>query len=214
MFRAAYTIAMLLIVRTALSATTIEINLGPPAIYTNTQLGPISFSDLNGTAVNGSTLSLDFFFPSTEFVELFPNTTSSFEIGVNLHTNAGTFPGVVTNASADLVDQNGTAIPRVSLIGRSDSSSGVTSFGFFPLLPPNTTLSSPLDFYGVDFTFTLPNDPSVNIVGADFTLFGQGGSSSQFEVGPHVPDSGNTLQLLMLAVLGLFLLKRPKFIRR
>jgi len=176
----------------SVSGTSIQIDLGPPAVYTNTNLGPISFSDLNGTAVNGSTLSLDFLFPSPEFVELFSSTSSSFEVSLALQTNAGTFPGFVTNASSYLLAQDGSAIPGANQIGRSDSSGGATFVGLFPLPPASGTF--PLDFYGVHFNFTLPDDPAVSITGSNFTLF-----TGPFEVGPHVPDSDSTLPLLTLS---------------
>ena len=203
--------AVLVLAGTAkLQATTIEIDLGPPAVYTgtNAQVGPIAFSDLNGLAVNGSSVSLNFFFTNNEFVTLFANTASLFDVSVTLLTNAGTFPGLVTNTSAYLVDQNGNAIPGFGIVGRSDSSSGSTSVGFFPLLAdsngtPNPNLTFPLNFYGVHFGFTLPNDPSVSVIGGDFTLFGNGGQSSQFAVGPLVPDSGNTWLLLLIGISGL-----------
>jgi hypothetical protein len=185
-------------------ATTIQINLGPPALYTNANLGPISFSDLNGTPVNGSSLSLDFSFSGNEFVRLFSNTTPFFEVAVTLQTNAGTFPGVATDISGYLIDKNGNAIPNAGVTAATQGSNGTTSVGLFPLLldnsgTPNPALTFPLDFYGVHFSFKLPNDPSVSVVGANFTLFGQG-PGSQFGVGPQVPDSGGTFLLLVSAI--------------
>ncbi len=199
---------------TELQANTIESDLGPPMIYTgaNAQVGPIAFSDLNGIPVNGSSVSLDFFFTNSEFVQLFSNTSPSFEVGINLLTNAGTFPGLVTNGSGYLIDQSGTAIPGFGIVGRADSSSGSTFVGLFPLLAdpngtPNPSLMFPLSFYGVHFDFTLPNDPSVNVIGGDFALFGNGGQNSQFAVGPHVSDSGNTWLLLLIGISGLLAVK-------
>ena len=183
-----------------------SIDLGPSALYTNAQLGPIAFADLNGTPVNGSTLSFDVSFSAGKFVRLFSNTTPIFDISLSLQTNAGTFPGFVTNVSAYLIAQDGSAIPGFSVVGRADSSSGGTSLGFFPLLAengtPNTSLSFPLDFYGVHFDFAVPNEPSVDIIGADFALI-QSARFSQFAVGPHVPDAGSTLLLFLVAATGL-----------
>jgi len=193
-----------------LQANTIEIDLGPPMIYQgiNAQVGPIPFSDLNGVPVDGSSVSLDFLFTNSEFVKLFANTSPFFELDVTLLTDAGTFPGVVTNTNAYLVDQNGNALPGFGVVGRSDSSAGSTSMGFFPLLldlngTPNPFLTFPLSFYGVHFDFTLPNDPSVSVNGGDFALFGNGGRFSQFAVGPTVPDTGDTWLLLLIGISGL-----------
>ena len=209
------TLLAILLIPVSTRATTIEIDLGPPALYTGSsaQVGPIAFSDLHGLPLNGSSVSLNFFFTNNEFVALFSNTASLFDIGVALLTNAGTYPGFVTNASAYLIDQSGNAIPGFSVVGRADSSSGSTSVGFFPLLEdsngtPNTSLTFPLDFYGVHFGFTLPNDPSVSVIGADFTLFGNGDQHSQFAVGPHVPDSGSTWLLLLIGISGFIITNR------
>jgi hypothetical protein len=190
-----------------LQATAIEIDLGPPLIYTgiNAKVGPIPFSDLNGLSVNGSALSLDFSFSNNEFVRLFSNTSPSFEVGITLFTNAGTFPSVVTNASAYLVDQNGNALPG-GVVGTSDGSNGTMSAGFFPLLGP-PSLPLPFDFYGVHFGFTLPNDPSVMVIGAEFVLFGNGDRNSKFELGPNVPDGGDTWLLLLVGASGTLALK-------
>lgn len=211
-------ILLLIISVLPLTSRAAVIDPGPSAIYTNTQLGPIAFSDLNGTPVNGSTLSLDILFSSDKFVRLFSDTTPRFDINLRLQTDAGTFPGFVTNATAYLIAQNGSAIPGFSVVGSAESSGGSTFLGFFPLLAdsngtPNTSLSFPLDFYGVHFTFTLPNDPSVDIIGAEFRLF-QSGRFSQFAVGPNVPDTGSTLLLFVLATSGLVAAKNWRPVRR
>jgi hypothetical protein len=208
-------VALLALARTGeLQANTIEIDLGPPMIYTgtNAQIGPIAFSNLNGVPLNGSSVSLDFFFTNNEFVQLFSNTAPLFDVSLTLLTNAGTVPGFVTNTSAYLIDQSGKAIPGFGIVGRGDSSGGSTFAGFFPLLEdpngtPNPSLTFPLNFYGVHFGFTLPNDPSVSVIGGDFALFGNGDRYSQFAVGPRVPDSGSTWLLLLVGISGLLAVK-------
>jgi hypothetical protein len=200
-------------------AATIQIDLGSPATYegSNTQLGPIPFLDLDGTPVNGASLSLDFLFTNSEFVRLFHQTTTFFEVQVTLLTSAGTAPGFVTSASGDLIDENGTAIPGFSVVGTADSSNGSTTLGFFPLLEdingtPDPNIIFPLDFYGVHFGFTLPDDPSVDVISGQFTLNGAG-QNSRFAVGPPVPDNGNTLELLTFATLLLIMYGRAKIYR-
>jgi len=195
-------------------ATNIQINLGSPALYTDANDGPISFSDMNGTLVNGSSLSIDFSFSGNEFVRLLANTTPLFEVGLTLRTNAGTSPGVVTDPSGYLVDKNGNAIPNAGVTGTAQGSNGTTFVGLFPLLldsggTPNPALMFPLDFYGVHFSFKLPNDPSVSVVGADLTLFGRG-SGSQFVVEPlpQVPDSGSAFLLFSAATSVLLAIRR------
>lgn len=188
-----------------LHATTIEIDLGPTGNFTgaNAQLGPISFSDLNGTPINGSSLSVDFFFTNNEFVRLFASTTPFFDVRLNLLTNAGTFPGLLTAQSDYLIAKDGSAIPGFGIVGRANSSNGSTTIGFFPLLEdangtPNPNLTFPLDFYGVHFGFTLPNDTSVSVIGGGFTL-----SGAPFAVGPQVPDTGSAWLLFLIGTSGL-----------
>jgi len=109
-------IVLLLIISVLpLTSRAAVIDPGPSAIYTNTQLGPIAFSDLNGTPVNGSTLSLDILFSSDKFVRLFSDTTPRFDINLRLQTDAGTFPGFVTNATAYLIAQNGARFLDLAL---------------------------------------------------------------------------------------------------
>jgi hypothetical protein len=67
-------ISLLVLQPTRIFPVTIEIGLGAPGLYTDANLGPISFSNLNGTPVNGSVLSLDFLFTGDQFVRLFSNT--------------------------------------------------------------------------------------------------------------------------------------------
>ena len=203
-----YLITLLAILLSPIAhATTIEIDLGPPStIYTGyAQIGPIAFSNLNGLPLSGSSVSLNFFFTNNEFVQLFSNTAPSFDIGVSMFSNAGTFPGFATNATAYLIDQNGAAIPGLGSIGEGDGDNGSFGLGFFPLA--NGTPSFPLDFYGVHFSFNLPNDSGVTITGAKFLLTDNGKQWSQFAVGPHVPDSGSSLSLLISACFSLLGLK-------
>jgi hypothetical protein len=217
--RHAPVILILLFTAQVVSATTIGIDLGPSAVYTtDTQLGPFGFSNLNGTPVNGSTISLDFTFSGSAFVRLYSNTGKSFEIGLGIYTNAGTFPGFVTNATGYLIAQDGSAVPGFGVVGRADSSNGGTFLGLFPLFAdssgtPDNSLSFPLDFYGVHFTFTLPNDPSVNVIGSDFSLFGK-----TFAVGPPAPsaivaDTGGTVQLFFISTI-LLVASQPWLSRR
>ncbi len=73
----------------ALNATSIPINLGLTRV---TPFFGTSFNELNGIALNGQLLSLDFVF-THNFVRLippgnFPHTGEDFDIALSLDTNA------------------------------------------------------------------------------------------------------------------------------
>src|SRR6266496_6695759 len=71
-------------------ATTIDLDLGTPPHVTSKVTN--SFDAMNGTALHGQTLSLDFTFSHGEFVRLFTVTSSSFLALLKLQTNS---PGEV-----------------------------------------------------------------------------------------------------------------------
>src|SRR5437764_7302234 len=181
-------------------ATTIDLDLGTPPHVTSKVTN--SFDALNGTALQGQTLSLDFTFSHGEFVRLFTVTSSPFVALLKLQTNS---PGMVDFLSGTgfLVDQQGNPLQPPQQLGSAAGNNGLLAAGLFPLLPGD--LSRPLDFFGIHFDLTLPVSPFVSITGEEF-LF-KSDSNAPFGVGPGVPadivpDTGTTLFLLSLALLG------------
>src|SRR5213080_2271262 len=170
-------------------ATTIDLDLGTPPHVTFKVTN--SFDAMNGTALQGQTLSLDFTFSHGEFVRLFTVTSSPFVALLKLQTNS---PGMVDFLSGTgfLVDQHGNPLQQPQQLGSASGNNGLLAAGLFPLLPGN--LQRPLDFFGIHFDLTLPLDPFVFITGEKFEFLSDVGRP--FGVGPGVPpdivpDSGS-----------------------
>ena len=182
-------------------ATTIDLDLGTPPHVTFKVTN--SFDAMNGTALQGQTLSLDFTFSHGEFVRLFTVTSSPFVALLKLQTNS---PGMVDFLSGTgfLVDQQGNPLQPPQQLGSAAGNNGLLAAGLFPLLPGD--LSRPLDFFGIHFDLTLPVSPSLSITGEEF-LFKSNGNAP-FGVGPgvpsdNVPDGGRTAVLLSITLAGL-----------
>ena len=182
-------------------ATTIDLDLGTPPHVTSKVTN--SFDAMNGTALQGQTLSLDFTFSNGEFVRLFTITSTPFVALLKLQTNS---PGMVDFLSGTgfLVDQHGNALQPPQQLGSVAGDNGLLAAGLFPLLPGD--LSRPLDFFGIHFDLTLPVSLSVAITGEEFLLESDG--NAPFGVGPGVPsdivpDRGCTALFLAITLAAL-----------
>jgi len=187
----------------------IEIDLGGPHKITSDLSLP--FDALNNTAIGGQTLSIDLTISNDEFVRLFTKTSPLFDVSITLQTN-GTNKHDFLQGTGYLVDSQGMAIPGFGVTGTA-SGHDLLSIGLFPLLKdkngtPNNDLPRPLDFFGIHFDLTFPDahNESIQVIGGEFGLFSNPGAV--FGVGPGiprdiVPDSGSTLLLLSVGVIGL-----------
>lgn len=199
-------LSLFLAVTATLHAATIPLELGPPQNFVSGQT-LFNIDALNGTPLNGQTLSLDFVFPlsqtSTNFVRLTKRTNQSFEIGLHFDVT----PSFWSNhpfATSYTVSQSGIAN---SIIWGGDFPGvpDATAFGFgiFPLLADDTgrvrndTLF-PFEFYGVHLDMTLPDSPGSTLTGTSLQLLG-----TNYGIGPWVPESGTAAALLGLGLLAL-----------
>jgi hypothetical protein len=163
-----------------------------------------TFNDLNGTALQGQTLSLDFLFANGHFARLFSVTNPQFGILITLNISGSGDVGFL-DGTGFLLDQNGNALGAPEALGSISGPDSLT-VGLFPLR--SGQFSTPLDFYGVHTDLLLPNSP-FTITGGEFQLVSAGaGSRDVFGIGPGVPtdivpDSGSTLILFSLVLLGL-----------
>ena len=179
-------------------AVVIPIDLGTPGLSFDTT---VPFLDLNGTALQGQTLSLDFTFTNNHFVRLF-TVTNSFSAFVTLATKASGLAGFL-EGTGFLVNDQGNPLHAPQDLGSASSSSGEMFVSLFP--PP---LKRPVDFFGVHLDLTFPDNPSVAVTGGQFRLRTDG-DSGPFGIGPGipadiVPDLGSSLFLLSIALAGLF----------
>src|SRR5438874_3366012 len=188
-------------------ATTIDLDLGTPPHVTSNVTN--SFDALNGTALQGQTLSLDFTFSHSEFVRLFTVTSSPFVALLKLQTNSSSMVDFLSGTGF-LVDQQGNPLQQPQQLGSASGNNGLLAAGLFPLLPGD--LQRSLDFFGIHFDMTLPLGPFVSITGEKFEFLSEHGRP--FGVGPGVPpdivpDYGSTLLLSSIASWRLFCLRRP-----
>jgi len=183
-------------------ATTIGLDLGPSPHITWKVMD--SFTELNGMALHGQTLSLDFTFSEGDFARLFTVTSDSFVGLLRLQTNGSRSVGFL-DGTGFLVDKHGHPMQQPQQLGSASGNNGSLAAGLFPLLPGD--LQHPLDFFGIHFDLTLPLDRSVSITGEEFLLMSQ--VNHPFGVGPGVPndivpDSGSTFLFFSIASFGLF----------
>jgi hypothetical protein len=182
----------------ALNATSIPINLGLTRV---TPFFGTSFNQLNGIALNGQLLSLNFVF-THNFVRLIPLTGEDFDIALSLDTNANGLPGFASGRGF-IFDQAGNPLQPPERLGSAASDTGAIFLGLFPLLDGAPANAS---FYGLHMDITLPNNPGFEIIGEHLQLLGghiQGVVQGQFGIGPHVADNGSTLALFAFALLAL-----------
>lgn len=193
-------------------AVPISIDLGAaPNITSQVQT---TFSDLNGTLLQGQSLSLDFLFSNGKFARLFSVTNPSFAVLITLNTTGSGVVGFL-DGTGYLLDQSGSALGSPELLGSASGSDGTMSVGLFPLLSGEFT--TPLDFFGVHTDLMLPNGGSISITGGEFQLVSVGANRQDvFGIGPGVPadivpDSGSTLLLAGLTAGVLLMVRRQLF---
>jgi hypothetical protein len=163
-----------------------------------------TFSDLNGTQLQGQTLSLDFNFANGKFARLFSITNPTFELAITLQTSGSGVVGFL-DGTGSLLDRSGQMLGSPVNLGSASGSDGSMIVLMFPLL--SGQFSTPLDFFGVHTNLTLPNASSIMVTGGKFELIsGTANSRDVFGIGPGVPrdivpESGSTLMFFSLMLL-------------
>lgn len=202
---------MILLLASVISARAgmIGIDLGPSHTVTS-QTPPSPFADLNGTQLNGQSVSMDLSFLNSEFVRIFSVTSNSFQASIKLQTSISDFHGFL-DGTGYLIDINGNAIPGFGITGSASGSDGTLGISLFPLFKdadgtPNTDLLKPFDFYGIHYDLMFPDvaNSAVIVTGGQFSLLSD--PDGVFGIGPGiprniVPETGDTLFLFGLGVL-------------
>ena len=208
-------------------ATSIGIDLGPARVLTgiNPETNGVPFDGLNGIAVFGETVSVDFHFANNGFARIFTKTAPSFDALVSRQTNGSGFLPFL-QGSGYLIDAQGNAIPGFGVTFGVSGNDASLAIGLFPLLKdengtPNQDLPRPLDFYGVHYDLTFPVvSSSVEITGGQF-LLADNGIFTPFAIGPgripqditSVPETGSSFLLLALGFGGIIAARRLTPIR-
>jgi len=181
----------------AVQGVSIQISLGAPgALSFDTK---VPFNDLNGTALLGQSVSVDFMFTSSEFARLFTVTTDPLVL-LTLQTKNSGSVGFL-QGTGQLIDNLSKALEPPETLGSATSSAGTMIVGLSP------QVKRPIDFYGVHYDLTFPNNPGVAVTEGEFRLFSDSGP---FGIGPGVPadivsDTGGTAILLGLGFFGMML---------
>ena len=167
-----------------------------------------SFAALDGIALQGQTLSLDFSFLSGKFVRLFSITDNSFSAQIVVQTSGLGQVGFLSGTGF-LFDQHGNPLDAAQDLGSASGNNGSMAAGLFPLF--GLGLPRPSDFFGVHLDLTLPDNPSVLIASGSFKFLSDSGFP--FGVGPGVPpdittpDAGSSFLLLCFGWLALVLVR-------
>ncbi len=196
---------LIAVVYGSVEAMPISINLGSAPNITSHVTA--SFSDLNGTPLQGQTLSLDFLFAGGQFARLFSVTNPSFAALITLHTSGAGVVGFL-DGTGSLLDQTGNTVGMAEFLGSASDNEGSMSVALFPLLSGD--FSAPLDFFGIHTSLLLPINLPVTVTGGDFQLISAGATPQDvFGIGPGiprdiVPESGSTLLLLSATFFAFF----------
>ena len=149
-----------------------------------------SFSNpLIGTELVGQHLTLDFVLAHKQFARITSKTDPNFFIVVRMPTSGTDFVpwGPITTSLLDS-NLNPLQVPQAALAAGSSN-----PFDLIALIQPHPAPGI-TRFSGIRFDLTLPNDPGVEIIEGGF-----------FRVSAlaSVPDSGATLPLFAMALIGL-----------
>ena len=149
----------------------------------------VPFGVLGGTSLQGQTLSINFVFGTGHFGRLFTATDSSLTAGLTLNTSAAGLAGFLdgTGYLFDLQGQQMIPLEAPQQLGSASNGSGLMFASLFPL--QSGGLNRPLDFFGIHFDLTLPDNPSVLIsANSSFELFfSDNNPSARFGIGPGIP---------------------------
>jgi PEP-CTERM motif len=139
---------------------TVQFTVAPVNIGTLIQ-GPVDFdlfsSGLNGTVLAGQSLSLDLVLDSDVLARLFLVDPGTFGIGLDIHTNAGTFPGFAGPTTGYLLDPNGNQFGGTQVAGRAAGDDGTFDVGLVSFTSGNLGGAPVVDISGVHFDTSFPN---------------------------------------------------------
>ena len=134
----------------------------PPANIGTLIQGPVeldlSSSGLNGTVLAGQSLSLNLVLDNAVLARLFLLDPGTFGIGLDIHTNAGTFPGFAGPTTGYLLDANGNQFGGTQVAGRGASNDGTFGMGLVSFTLGNLGGAQAVDISGVHFDTSLPTN--------------------------------------------------------
>lgn len=177
----------------------VQFTVDPANIGTSYKGGVVDLfsSGLNGAVLSGQSLSLDLVL-SNEVLARLSVSYPSFGILLNVHTNAGTFPGFAGPTTGFLLDPNGNKLGDTQVAGRAEGSDGTFVMGL--------DLISGGDISGVHFDTVFP-DTGFVVTNAQLRFsLNSPNNGLIFGTAQQLPESSNRWDYLgLLVVLGIFL---------
>ena len=135
----------------------INIVVDPGTVESSFQNQTISFTDLNGTNLNGQMLDVDFLFDDMKHLELkfndFIPTNFSYTVQLTLFHNAEIPDPLPQSLNGFLSDKNGNSIATPSILFIGQASTVILDYG---LIFIESSVDS-LIHHGIHFDITLPN---------------------------------------------------------
>lgn len=168
------------------------------------------FGQLNGTGLNGQTVSFDLNFNNN--VHLFKGTIPDFLFSFSFQTNGADNTGFATG-SGYVLDSLGDRMCGTRPLASARTDDGRLFIGLFPLFDDSgngflaTDITRPVDIYGLHLDLILP-DTGLTITGGGLAFFaeddfGYRAEGFGFRVGPHIPETGSTALLLTVGIAAL-----------
>jgi hypothetical protein len=203
---AAVVLVMVTLLTGPAGATTVNFAVDPALI------GVVGSSDvdlfspnLNGIVLQGQTLSLDLVLTDAVLARLFL-TTDQLGVLLNVHTNAGTFPGNAGPTTGFLLNPHGTPLHAPIIAGRAQSDHGTFSTGLVSFTAALLGGANVVDISGAHFDTTFPNTGFV-VTDAQLRFSIHSENRIEFGTAAQLPEHA-TLVLLLIGTLGALLLHR------
>lgn len=140
------------------SCDTVQFTVDPANIGAVSQGGSVDLfsSGLNGTVLAGQSLSLDLVLSNEVLARLFLSDPQAISIGLNVYTNAGTFPGFAGPTTGYLLDPNGHQFGASQSAGTDDGSNGSFGMGLVSFTTNKLAGAHVIDISGVHFDSIFP----------------------------------------------------------
>jgi len=163
-------------------------------------------SGLNGTVLNGQSLSLDLMIANDVLARVFMLDPDRFCVLLMVYTNAPSFPGFTGESTGFMLDDSGRQIGALQTAGRGDSSNGGVYMGLVSFTAADFNHESVVDLSGAHFDTSLPGT-GYTIINAAMRFSFNGPSQMEFGTPAQLPES-SSLSLLFIACGAILIAKR------
>jgi hypothetical protein len=181
-------------------STTVQFTVPPGQIgipFSGGELFQFFSSALNGTSVDGQTLSVNAVFSNSVLARIYPITGNTMNVDIVVFTNGGTFTGFPGPGTGFLLGPTGNQVGSVQALRRSAGDVPPLGNGFgVGFVNPSGSI---VDISGANFDFEFPNDGFV-VTDVEFIL--SEGGRLEFGTAQQLPEP-STLPLTLMGLLPL-----------